>query len=104
MQVNKFTPDELEAEVEQADNVDKDTPLKGAPIDATVGTLLEYATEKGESVLIYTKRNRPQPLGMNVRIESLSELQELTDTFGTTCLTDTEEIEPETLDIGYTFD
>jgi hypothetical protein len=99
--------EEFKQAVEEADDstLQVSHEIKGTPMGCTVEDLIECAGDFTDPMIVTTNRtDAPIPVGASFGVEHLHGIADLIETFGTSCIEDTERVENGSLKVGYHFD
>lgn len=98
--LNKFA-----SSVDSAKEVSRNTELKGAPRNVTIGSLIEAGERFNiEAIYTSTRTDVPVPIGALVQVESLAKLDDLTNVFGLHVISELDTDENGHADVGLHFD
>jgi hypothetical protein len=91
--------------VNESSEIHRDLDLKGAPMNRTIGTLIETNQDFNLEVVFTSNRHDlPSPLGADYRVESLHEFADLAETLGVGCIANIEKNDDGSIQVGYHFD
>lgn len=106
MSKSDHKPEEYEELVKNSTEINPDMEVKGTMLGVNIQTLIDYTIENPEETIIYTseRSDTPYPIGMSTKVETLTKMKELIETFGPSTISNIEEYEDGALEVGYHFD
>ena len=97
--------DEFTDAVNKSSEIHRDLDLQGAPANRTIGTLIEMNDEFDlQSVITSHRHDLPYPTGADFNVTSVHEFADLIKTLGGSCITDIEQNDDGSAQVGYHFD
>jgi len=91
--------------VDESNEIHRDLDLKGAPMNRTIGTLIEM--NEGFDLLTVVTSHRhdlPHPIGADFKITSVHEFADLIEKLGGRSITNIEQNDDGSAQVGYHFD